>query len=63
MPRLRQGISTAPPELIELYRSLGLRVSVLGPPKRYWGIERAPIAIEVGAASFAFLAGAGPHSA
>lgn len=51
------AISTATPALIELYRGLGLRVSVLGPARSHWGARRAPIAIEGGPESFAFLTG------
>lgn len=50
-----RAVSTATPALIELYRGLGLRVSVLGPARQHWGARRAPIAIEGGAESFAFL--------
>lgn len=38
-------IATATPQLIELYRGLGARVTVLGPDRPYWGEMRAPIEI------------------
>jgi hypothetical protein len=38
-------LSTATRELIELYRSLGLQIVVLGPPQPYWGEQRVPIEI------------------
>lgn len=50
-----RAISSATPELIELYRGLGLRVTVLGPARDHWGARRAPIMIEGDEDSFAFL--------
>jgi len=55
--RYDRAISTATPELIELYRGLGLRVTVLGPARDHWGARRAPIMIEGDVGSFAFLTG------
>ena len=48
-------VSSATPALIELYRGLGLHVTVLGPAREHWGARRAPIAISGDDASFAFL--------
>lgn len=50
-----RALSTATPELIELYGALGLRVTVLGPARPFWGALRAPISIEGDEHSFAFL--------
>ena len=50
-------ISTAAPEVIDLYASLGLRISVLAPAKAHWGTMRAPIQIEGDEATFGFLTG------
>jgi|SRR5688500_3021625 len=38
-------IATATPQLIELYRGLGARVTVIGPERPYWGEMRAPIEV------------------
>jgi len=56
-----RAIAAAAPELIELYRGLGLRVSVLGPPRRHWGVERAPIQLEGDERTLAVLAAAVPR--
>ncbi len=40
---LRRIVASAPPELIELYRTLGVRLTELGPPRRHWGAERVPV--------------------
>ena len=48
-------ISTATKQLIELYRGLGARVTVLGPARSYWGELRAPIEIAGAEDSFARL--------
>jgi len=50
-----RAISTGAPEVIELYRSVGMRVTVLGPAQLHWGIQRAPIQVMPGEATFAFL--------
>jgi N-acyl-L-homoserine lactone synthetase len=50
-----RAVSTAAPDVIDLYRSVGMRVTVLGPPKLHWGLQRAPIQIEGDRDSFAFL--------
>lgn len=52
-----RAISTAAPEVIDLYRSVGMRITVLAPAQRHWGTQRAPIQIMGDAASFAFLTG------
>ena len=56
------AISTAAPEVIELYRAVGMGITVLGPAQLHWGIQRAPIQILPGEASFAFLT-SGPSPA
>ena len=40
---LRRIMASAPPELIELYRTLGVRLTELGPPRRHRGVERVPV--------------------
>jgi hypothetical protein len=55
-----RALSSATPDLIELYRALGLRITVLGAARPYWGARRAPIAIEGDEDSFAFLTDATP---
>ena len=50
-----RALSTAAPELIDLYASLGLRITVLAPAKDHWGTMRAPIQIDGDEATFAFL--------
>jgi N-acyl-L-homoserine lactone synthetase len=53
--RYERAISSATPELVELYRGLGLRVTVLGPARDHWGARRVPIMIQGDDRSFAFL--------
>lgn len=48
-------VSTATADLVDLYAGLGLRVSVLGPPRLSWGERRVPIAIDAGDEAFSFL--------
>jgi N-acyl-L-homoserine lactone synthetase len=50
-----RALSTATPELIELYRGLGLQITVIGPSRMHWGEERAPIQIDGTVNSFRFL--------
>ena len=50
-----RAVATATPEVIDLYRGLGLRIAVLGPPQMHWGEVRAPIQIEGAEDSFGFL--------
>ena len=50
-----RAISTATPQMIALYRALGMRIIVLGPSRSYWGEERAPIEIGGAEDSFALL--------
>lgn len=50
-----RAVSTAAPDVIELYRALGMRVSVLGPARLHWGVARAPIQIDGDGHAFAFL--------
>lgn len=52
-----RAVSTAAPEVIDLYRSLGMRITVLGPAQEHWGTSRVPIQIEGDEDSFAFLTG------
>jgi N-acyl-L-homoserine lactone synthetase len=40
---MRRILASAPPELIELYRTLGIRLTELGPPRRHRGAERVPV--------------------
>ena len=56
-----RAVSTATPELIELYRGLGLSITVLGPPQMHWGEERAPIQIDGAQNSFGFLLTGSPN--
>jgi hypothetical protein len=58
-----RALSSATPDLIELYRGLGLRITVLGAARPYWGARRASIAIEGDEDSFAFLTDATPSGA
>ena len=50
-----RALSTAAPDVIDLYRALGLRVTVLGPARLHWGVARAPIQIDGDEHTFAFL--------
>ena len=52
-----RALSTAAPEVIDLYASLGLRITVLAPAKAHWGTMRVPIQIEGDEATFGFLTG------
>jgi hypothetical protein len=52
---LDRAISSATPELVELYSAVGLRVSVLGPARDHWGARRAPVQVTGDQRSFAFL--------
>lgn len=52
-----RAVSTAAPEVIDLYQSLGMRITVLGPAQRHWGTSRVPIQIEGDENSFAYLTG------
>jgi N-acyl-L-homoserine lactone synthetase len=38
-------VSTATSRAIDLYQSIGMRVTVLGPSRMYWGEDRVPIQI------------------
>jgi hypothetical protein len=40
---LRRIAASAPSEMVELYRTLGVRLTVLGPSRRHWGAERVPV--------------------
>jgi hypothetical protein len=57
---LDQALSSATPELVELYRAVGLRVTVLGPARDHWGARRAPVQVAGDSESFAFLTAAAP---
>ena len=39
----RRIVASAPPGLVELYRTLGVRLTELGPPRRHRGVERVPV--------------------
>jgi hypothetical protein len=56
-----RAVSTATPELIELYRGLGLSITVLGPSQMHWGEERVPIQIDGAQDSFGFLLTGSPN--
>jgi N-acyl-L-homoserine lactone synthetase len=49
-------VAASPSKVIGLYRDLGLRITVLGPPRVHWGEERTPIEIAGGEKTFALLA-------
>jgi N-acyl-L-homoserine lactone synthetase len=51
-----RAISTAASEVIDLYRSVGMRITVLGPAQLHWGAQRVPIEVMGDETSFAFLA-------
>jgi N-acyl-L-homoserine lactone synthetase len=53
-------VAAAPAKTIDLYRDLGLGITVLGPPQAHWGEERTPIEIAGGDKTFASLAAADP---
>ena len=40
---LHRIVASAPSELVELYRTLGVRLTELGPPWHHWGAERVPV--------------------
>jgi N-acyl-L-homoserine lactone synthetase len=44
--RLYLVCAAAPGWLIDIYRSMGFQVEVLGPPRHHWGEERHPIQID-----------------
>ena len=50
-----RAVSAAAPDVLDLYRSLGLRVAVLGPAKEHWGAARVPIQVEGDEGAFSFL--------
>jgi N-acyl-L-homoserine lactone synthetase len=50
-----RAVSTAAPDVLDLYRSLGLRVAVLGPAREHWGAPRVPIQVEGDEGAFSFL--------
>jgi N-acyl-L-homoserine lactone synthetase len=50
-------VAAVPSKLIDLYRSLGLRVTALGAPRAHWGEERTPIEIAGREEAFAFVRG------
>ena len=54
---LHRAISSATPELIELYRAVGMRVAVLGPARVHWGARRVPVEVTGDVESFSFLTG------
>lgn len=51
-------ISGATPELVELYRAIGLQVTVLGPAREHWGARRVPVQVTGDRLSVAYLTGA-----
>lgn len=57
---LHRAVSSATPELVELYRAVGLRVTVLGPARVHWGARRVPVEVTGGRDSFSFLTGWAP---
>lgn len=42
-------VGSASVAVIERYEKLGLQVAILGHPRRYWGEERFPVCLDVGA--------------
>jgi N-acyl-L-homoserine lactone synthetase len=52
----RRIVAATPSKIIDLYRRLGLRITVLGPPQAHWGEERAPIELAGGEETFALVA-------
>ena len=52
-------VSTATAEVVDLYRALGLRVTVLGPARTHWGASRVPIRVDGDERSFDFVGRAG----
>jgi N-acyl-L-homoserine lactone synthetase len=53
-------VAAAPTKVIDLYRNLGLRITVLGPPQFHWGEERAPIELAGTDETFALVAAEAP---
>lgn len=49
------AISSATPELIELYGALGLDVTVLAPARVHWGARRVPVQVTGNRESVSFL--------
>ena len=52
-------VSTATAEVVDLYRALGLRVTVLGPARLHWGARRVPIRVDGDERTFDFVAPGG----
>lgn len=50
-------VAAASPTLVDLYKSLGLRIRFLGPPKMSWGQKRRPYEISGREDTFAAVAG------
>lgn len=46
-------VGTASADVIERYDELGLRLAILGPPRRHWGQERFPVSLDVRATAAA----------
>jgi N-acyl-L-homoserine lactone synthetase len=40
-------VASAPPRLMDVYRSVGFEIEVLGPARRVWGEERYPVRFDV----------------
>lgn len=53
----RRIVAAASPELVDLYKSLGLRIRFLGPAKMSWGQKRRPYEISGREDTFAAVAG------
>ena len=51
-----QVVSTAAADVLDFYRGLGLRITVLGPAQKQWGERRVPVRVEGDPESFGFLA-------
>jgi N-acyl-L-homoserine lactone synthetase len=52
-----RAVAAATPEVIDVYRAVGLRVTILGPARLHWGLRRAPVQVEGDRDSFSFLPG------
>lgn len=52
----RRIVAAASPDLVDLYKSLGLRIRFLGPPKMSWGQKRRPYEISGREDTFAAVA-------
>ena len=50
-----RAVSTAAPDVLDLYRALGMRVTVLGPAQEHWGAPRVPVQVEAEQGAFSFL--------